>query len=62
MLCAPPMADDSADRSLFRVSTKTQTEENRAVIGWSCCGPYVVLKDEAVATPWGVYEGAVNLH
>jgi hypothetical protein len=29
------------------------------VMGQSCCGPCVVLKDEAVATSWGAYEGTV---
>jgi hypothetical protein len=38
----------------------TQKEENRAVMAWSCYGPCVVLKDEAVAIPWGEYEGAIE--
>ena len=52
-----PTVDVSADRSLFHVVTKMQKEENRAVMSQSCCGPCVVLKDEAGATPGGRMRG-----
>jgi hypothetical protein len=35
------------------LSTKTQNEENRAVMGESCYGPCVLFKNEAAATPLG---------
>jgi hypothetical protein len=45
----------------FVPSTKTQNEENRAVLGrellWAVCG----FKNEAVGTPLGAYEGQSKL-